>query len=573
MNKRQAQLQKFLEELLPEHLDALLKESLQSLDSAVDSAKDSAKDISHRINREQANLNRVRLAAMGRDALDSLDRDKLEKWVRETVRSLDAEKMEHWARTSLRSVDADKLKRLLRDKLGGLDKEKLDELLKEGMRHIDRRKLETRLRDRIRALDLDKIRSAAHSGMGDLDPEKIEGFVRERVDEAVNSRLGALSVEDLQNLLQEKRSALRKEVRSRRGKAAKRQKALSENDTSVVVEAKVKKSSNPIAAFVGTTTRLTLLSAAGWIAYSHLFLEHQVPLPKAIAAELLTLAFRAAGPITSYHDRGGSGRPLVLIHSINAAASSYEMRPLFQHYRGQRPVYALDFPGFGFSARPNTEYKPDTFVEAIVTLLTNIEGGPADVVALSLGSEFAAEAARRRPDLFHSLAVLSPTGMYDRSSARSSQAAGNEGIDKWLYPLLSMRLWARPFYDLLTIRRSLTYFLQRSFVGAVPDGMVDYAYSTSHQPGAEHAPLYFVSGKLFTPDAVDRIYRHVTTPSLVIYDQDGFVSFDRLPELVAANSAWQSARVSPTMGMPHWEKLEETTAALDKFWQSVPVPT
>jgi pimeloyl-ACP methyl ester carboxylesterase len=303
-----------------------------------------------------------------------------------------------------------------------------------------------------------------------------------------------------------------------------------------------------------------------------LFLEHQVPLPKAIAAELLTLAFRSAGPITSYHDRGGSGRPLVLIHSINAAASSYEMRPLFQHYRGQRPVYALDFPGFGFSARPNTQYKPDTFVDAILTLLTNLEGGPADVVALSLGSEFAAEAARRRPELFHSLAVLSPTGMYQRSSARSSQSAGNEGYDKWLYPLLSLRLWARPFYDLLTVRRSLTYFLQRSFVGAVPDGMVDYAYSTSHQPGAEHAPLYFVSGKLFTPDAVDRIYRHVTTPSLAIYDQDSFVSFDRLPQLVATNNAWRSVRIAPTLGMPHWEKLEETTAALDNFWQGVEVP-
>ena len=39
-------------------------------------------------------------------------------------------------------------------------------------------------------------------------------------------------------------------------------------------------------------------------------------------------------------------RPLLLLHSINASASAYEVKPLFEHYRQQRPVYAPDLPGF-----------------------------------------------------------------------------------------------------------------------------------------------------------------------------------------------------------------------------------
>jgi pimeloyl-ACP methyl ester carboxylesterase len=578
MQKRQAQLQKLIEELLPDHLDDLLKDALHSLDSAWDSAKDTAKDTVKDAKKDvSGNLNRDRhkLEALGRDALESLDRDKLEKVVREALHSLDTDKLEKWARKSLRSVDNDKLKRLLRDKLGGLDKDKLEDLLKDGMRHIDRHKLEESVRDRIRSLDLDKIKSAARSSINDFDPHKIESFVNARVDSVVRARLDALDADELEKLLDSKRAALAIEEGKRKGKgkAAKNElKKASKKDAKVTVKVEDESSSNPITTLIGTLGRFAILGAAGWIAYSHLFLEHQVPLPKAIAAELLTLVYRPSGPINIYQDRGGSGRPLVLIHSINAAASSYEMRPLFQHYRGDRPVFALDLPGFGFSARTNIEYTPEIYVNAIITLLAGLDGEPADVVALSLGSEFAAEAARRRPELFHSLALISPSGMYQKDSARSSQAASAQGFDPYIYPLLSFRLWSRPIYDLLTTRQSIAYFLQRSFVGAIPDGMVDYSIATSHQPGAEHAPLYFVSGKLFSPNALDKIYKQVNTPSLVIYDQDAFVRFDRLPELLATNKAWQATRISPTLGLPHWEKLEETTKALDAFWETVKVP-
>ena len=562
MQKRQAQLQKLVEELLPDHLDDLLKDALHSLDSAWDSAKDTAKDTAKDAKKDvSGNLNRHKLEALGRDALESLDRDKLEKVVREALHSLDADKLEKWARKSLRSVDSDKLKRLLRDTLGGLDKDKLEDLLKDGMRHIDRRKLEESVRARIRSIDLDKIKSAARSSINDFDPHKIESFVNERVDSVVRARLDALDADELEKLLDSKRKAAKHE-----------RKKASKKDAKVTVKAEDEKSSDPFTTLVGTLGRFAILGAAGWIAYSHFFLEHQVPLPKAIAAELLTLVYRPSGPINIYQDRGGYGRPLVLIHSINAAASSYEMRPLFQHYRGDRPVFALDLPGFGFSARTNIEYTPEIYINAIITLLAGIGGEPADVVALSLGSEFAAEAARRRPELFHSLALLSPSGMFQKESARSSQAANGLGIDKYIYPLLAFRLWARPIFDLLTTRQSIAYFLQRSFVGAIPDGMVDYSIATSHQPGAEHAPLYFVAGKLFTPNALDKIYKQVNTPTMVLYDQDAFVRFDRLPELLATNKAWQATRISPTLGLAHWEKLEETTKALDAFWETVKVP-
>ena len=49
----------------------------------------------------------------------------------------------------------------------------------------------------------------------------------------------------------------------------------------------------------------------------------------------------------------GSGPPLLLVHSINAAPSTAEVRPLFDHYRRTHTVFAPDLPGFGASPRPD----------------------------------------------------------------------------------------------------------------------------------------------------------------------------------------------------------------------------
>ena len=73
--------------------------------------------------------------------------------------------------------------------------------------------------------------------------------------------------------------------------------------------------------------------------------------------------------------------------------------------------------------------------------------------------------------------------------------------------------------------------LEKSFEGSITPGMIDYAYATAHQPGAEHVPLYFISGTRFTPDAANTLYAQVEQPTLVLYDQDFYVGFDALPEL------------------------------------------
>lgn len=324
---------------------------------------------------------------------------------------------------------------------------------------------------------------------------------------------------------------------------------------------------------------LSLAGVAGagaWIVYSATMIDHNMPLPLAIESDRRMFSSMSAGLLNYYVDESGGGRPLVLIHSINAAASAYEMRPIFEHYRGKRPVYALDLPGFGFSERSDRYYTPELFAGAIRDFLDDVVDEPADVVALSLSSEFGARVALERPELLHSLAALSPTGLsanaqkatpqsdVERSSERSSSEGG--GKDS-LLNLFSFPLWSQAFYDLLATRPSIHYFLKKSFHGAVDEGLANYSYLSCHQPGARHAPLHFISEHLFTPNVMRTFYSKLQRPGLIVYDQDAYTSFESLPDLLLAQPNWSAVRITPTRGLPQFEQMTMLRRVLDNFWQ------
>ena len=320
----------------------------------------------------------------------------------------------------------------------------------------------------------------------------------------------------------------------------------------------------------GGTVGAVAAPTLGWLAYSTWGVDHDLPLPPAIDAERRTLRDAASGELSYYADAAAPGRPLVLLHSVNAAASAYETGPLFERYRAERPVYALDLPGFGFSERGDRPYSPRLYADAVLALLRAVaSAGGADVVALSLGCEFAARAALEQPELVRSLALISPSGLGDGRGDDEPRRGRSDGTSDRPSRLFASPLWAQAFYDLLATRPSIHYFLARSFVGPVDRGLAEYAYATSHQPGARHAPLAFIRGRLFSPDIRPAVYERLAQPVLVLYDRDSYVSFDSLPGVLQRRPNWRAERIVPTKGLPLFERPEETTQALDRFWGGI----
>jgi len=320
---------------------------------------------------------------------------------------------------------------------------------------------------------------------------------------------------------------------------------------------------------IGGLISTVVATAAGWIVYSKKYISHKLKYGDALNADRKEFQSKRAGRLSYYVDKSGKGTPLVLLHSINAAASACEMKPIFEHFQGKRPVFALDMPGYGFSERSDRLYTPQLYQNAIRELLENAVGEPADLIALSLSCEFAALCSAHSSDLIRSLVMISPTGFSPPRNDKITDRANRRGARSKLYALLAVPLWNRPLYDLISSRPSIQFFLNKSFEGLVPDHLVDYAYHTAHQPGAQYAPTYFLSGKLFTPAVRETVYKTLDLPVLVLYDRDPYTHFEMLPLMLQEHENWQGVRISPTKGLPHWEQPEKTFNAMENFWSEI----
>lgn len=320
---------------------------------------------------------------------------------------------------------------------------------------------------------------------------------------------------------------------------------------------------------IGGTLSAAMAAVAGWIFYSRKYIKHNLAMDKALDADRKEFDSEHTGRLSYYVDTTGKGTPIVLLHSINAAPSAFEMKPIFEHFRGERPVYALELPGFGFSDRSDRIYSPLLYQRAITAFLREIVGKPADVVALSLSCEFAALSAAHDPEDIRSLVMISPTGFTPPRTDELPERARQRELKNTAYSGLSVGLWNRPIYDLVSSRPSIRHFLNKSFEGLVPESFVDYAYQTSHQPGAQYAPTYFLSGKLFTPAVRETVYIVLEIPVLVLYDRDPYTNFEMLPALLRAQDNWQGKRIAPTKGLPHWERPKKTFAAMESFWEGL----
>lgn len=266
-----------------------------------------------------------------------------------------------------------------------------------------------------------------------------------------------------------------------------------------------------------------------------------------------------------FYERPGVGTPVVFLHTFDAAGSSHELKPIFEHLAAttRRPLYAIDWLGFGLSDRPPVRYAPALYQRGLRRFLSEQVHQPADLVALSLSCEYAASVAHQFPYLVRKLVGISPTALSTDTSHSLLQRAA---VD------LASSLGAfEIFYYRLTTPDHLRRFYQRHIFQsgtAVPDALVQYAALTTRVRGAHHAPRYFVNGSLFLDEVARETYRQLPVPTLFIAPErsEGLIQqFDLLDDVLRANAGMLQAERLRSGLLPQWDAPEELFTHLDRF--------
>ena len=226
----------------------------------------------------------------------------------------------------------------------------------------------------------------------------------------------------------------------------------------------------------------------------------------------------------------GAGTPLLLVHGLHAAASSYEWRhnvePLAQ---AGHTVYTIDLLGFGRSERPTVRYTPSLFIALLSDFVRQVVGQPCALVATSLAAAYAIVLGARDPGRFPALVLIAPTGVVRLSGTPRASGEASYADDS-----------------------------------LVTDEMVDVHYRAAHQPGAKHAPAAFV-GQQLNVDVRDAL-RRLVQPSLLVWGEQAVMApVEEMRGFLSLKSDFEPVIFSPAGDVPHDERPAEFNEAVTAF--------
>jgi len=119
----------------------------------------------------------------------------------------------------------------------------------------------------------------------------------------------------------------------------------------------------------------------------------------------------------------GEGPPLVLLHTLRTQLDMFQkvVPGLASRFR----VYALDYPGHGYSDIPNATYSADFFVTMVAHALDQLDIKDAVVVGESIGGSIALLLAARHNPRVRRVVAINPYDYDGGRGLRRSSALAN----------------------------------------------------------------------------------------------------------------------------------------------------
>jgi len=260
----------------------------------------------------------------------------------------------------------------------------------------------------------------------------------------------------------------------------------------------------------------------------------------------------------------GEGPALVLLHTLRTQLDMFQkvIPALATRFR----VYALDYPGHGYSDIPRATYAAGFFVNTVAAALDRLDVKDAVVVGESIGGSIALLLAARRNPRVRRVVAINPYDYDGGRGIRRSSALAN----------LIFRLSTVPVLG-ATVERLRSYpVLKRVFQGgvyrkeALPEALAREMYLVGNRRGYNRAFASLVRNWA-SWEAARAEYPSIDRPTLLVYGDHDWSHED---ERVANARAIPDAEVRVIKDAGHFLSLdapEETVGAILAWAQAPPL--
>lgn len=266
------------------------------------------------------------------------------------------------------------------------------------------------------------------------------------------------------------------------------------------------------------------------------------------------------------YETRGKGTPVLLLPAFSTVSTREEMRPLAEFLAPNFQVVTLDWPGFGDSSRPRTDYKPTLYHQFIKDFVESIFNSPVAVIAAGHAAGYVMALAQSKPNVWSKIVLAAPTWRGPLPTM-SKQQSGWHGIVRELVrsPLIGQFL-----YKLNTAPSFLSFMYQRHVyadAAKVTPDFIQSKWQVTQKPGARYGSAAFVTGGLDTAKVRSEFtdkFRQLAVPVMVVIAENAPPKSKAEMEFLAELPGVESRVIPGSLGM-HEEYAADLANAIKSF--------
>lgn len=264
-----------------------------------------------------------------------------------------------------------------------------------------------------------------------------------------------------------------------------------------------------------------------------------------------------------YYTVHGSGKPILLIHDLTEASSSYEWNKLVAKLSEHNTVYTLDLLGCGRSEKPNLTYTNYLYVQLISDFISTIIGRKTDVIASGSSCSIAIMACNNTPDIFNQLLLINPDPM-----SKCNQVPNHK--TKSLKFFLDLPVIGTLLYHIAVNKKYLKEdFINRYYFNPylVKGHDLDIYSEAAHRGQYSKAVYSSIKGN-YTKLKLNTALGNIDNSIYIIGGSDEDNISDTIFEYRLCNPAVEYSIIKNTKHLPHMERPEEVWDIIRIFFSS-----
>ena len=254
-----------------------------------------------------------------------------------------------------------------------------------------------------------------------------------------------------------------------------------------------------------------------------------------------------------YYRKQGNGKPLLLLHDLDAESSGVEWKKVAAILAEKYTVYTVDLLGCGRSEKPNITYTNFLYVELITNFIKHIIGEKTDVIVSGESCPFVLMACANDDSIINKVVMINPPNLVKMAKIPTKAS-------KLFKKLIFTPVIGTFIYNLNVNKKTILQKFIFSYYYAQNDikerDILTY-FESSHKDHTHSKYLYACQKSRYLNANIVHCLSRLTNSIYIIVGNSN-------PENILAANEYQNylpsieiKGIAKTKQMPHMEKPEE----------------